>query len=139
MTTHAAWPNDRGTSLLEAIAAVALSSLLLSGAMATVAASASEFRRQGVVTLALDLVRTQLETAIALPCLTPPSCPPPFTCRLQREVALLPNLERPLWTIRLRAIVTSPEHEAALGGRVVATTLVARSGPCTTISNGRSL
>ena len=123
-------PHDAGSSLLEAMAAVALSGLMLSSAVATLSASTSTLRSHNIQKAALDLARSQIETAIALPCGPPADCPPFYSCRVQRDVALLPNVQRPFWVIRLRAIVAAAGPDTILGDGISLSTLVTRNGPC---------
>jgi len=125
--------NTLGATLLEAIATVALSGLVLSSATAAITASATWLRKQQHINSAIDLARARLEAAIGLPCVGAETCPAPFDCRIEREVALLPSRQRSTWVIRLRSIVTaphSPEVAEELGGGIEFTTLVARSAPC---------
>lgn len=122
--------DSRGASLLEAVFAVALSGLMLSSTATTITAATDQVRRQRSTNDALDLVRRQLEHAIAHPCAAPAPCDPPFGCRVEREVALVPNLGRPYWVIRLRAAVALQAFSELPQDVTVVTTLVARSGPC---------
>ena len=78
---------ERGATLLEAVAAVAVSSVLLSSAASTITATAVELRKQRLAYNALDLARSRLEAAIAYPCAAVTACPEPFDCKLEREVA----------------------------------------------------
>lgn len=123
----------RGATMLEAIATIALSGLILSSATTAITASAAALRKQRRVNLAFDLARARLEAAIGLPCVALETCPEPFVCRVEREVALLPSRQRSFWVIRLRSIVTPqnrPESVAEFGDGIEFTTLVARSAPC---------
>jgi len=120
----------RGASLLEAIATVALSGLILSSVAATITASAAALRRQRLVAAAVGVARTRLENTIAHPCLPLEPCEQPTVCRLLREVALVPNAERPFWTLRLRSTVVTHGQAGAEGAEISLSTLVARTRPC---------
>lgn len=123
----------RGATLLEAITAIALSGVILSSATTAVTASAAELRKQQQVHTALGLARTRLEAAIGLPCVAPETCPDPFVCRVEHEIALRPGQQRSFWVIRLRSVVTTPrgpETVTELGDGIAFTTLVAHSMPC---------
>lgn len=119
---------ERGATLLEVVAAVAVSSVFLSSAASTITTTAVELRRQRLAYSALDLARSRLEAAIAYPCAAVAACPEPFDCKLEREIALAPSVDRPWWAIRLRSSVRAD----TLGGKIALTTLVARDAGCPT-------
>jgi hypothetical protein len=126
-------PRIRGATLLEAIATIALSGIILSSATTALTAAATELRKQQRAHTALGLARARLEAAIGLPCVLPETCPEPFVCRVEHEVALLPDHQRPFWVIRLHSIVTTqggPEPVKEFGDGISFTTLVARPTLC---------
>jgi type II secretory pathway pseudopilin PulG len=123
----------RGATLLEAIATIALSGLILSSATTAVTASVTELRKQQRIHTALGLARSRLEAAIGLPCIAPETCPAPFVCRVEHETVLPPGQQRSFWVIRLRSFVETQggrQNVTELGEGIVFTTLVARSVPC---------
>lgn len=126
-------PRARGATLLEAIATISLSGLILSSATTAITASVTELRKQQHIHTALGLARSRLEAAIGLPCIAPETCPDPFVCRVEHETVLPPGQQRSFWVVRLRSLVETQggrQNVTKLGEGIAFTTLVGRAAPC---------
>lgn len=83
---HASRRRDgqRGLTLLECAAALAVAALVLLSTAKVSLASATLVRRARLQAEALDMVRGLLEHELGAPCSAPPSCPEGWSCRVER-------------------------------------------------------
>lgn len=75
---------ERGLTLLECAAALAVASLVLLSTGRVAQASATLLRRTRLQAEALDVVRGLLEHELGAPCAAPPPCPDGWRCRVTR-------------------------------------------------------
>jgi prepilin-type N-terminal cleavage/methylation domain-containing protein len=103
---RAASNSQRGMSLLECAAALALAAIVLASTTRVSQASATLVRRSRVVAETVDLARNLLEHELGAPCASPLECPPGYRCSVTRA---------PVTAVadRLTASVTRDDGEAA--------------------------
>jgi len=75
---------ERGLTLLECAAALAVASLVLVSTAGAGQAAAGIVRRTRLQADALDVVRGLLEHELGAPCGVPPPCPDGWSCRVTR-------------------------------------------------------
>lgn len=75
---------QRGLTLLECAAALAVAALVLLSTTKAVQASATLVRRSRLQAEALDVVRGLLEHELGAPCAAAPPCPAGWRCRVER-------------------------------------------------------
>lgn len=75
---------QRGLTLLECAAALAVAALVLLSTAKVSAASATLLRRSRLQAEALDVVRGLLEHELGAPCAAAPPCPEGWRCSVQR-------------------------------------------------------
>jgi prepilin-type N-terminal cleavage/methylation domain-containing protein len=75
---------ERGLSLLECMASLAIAALVLSSTTRISEASASLVRRALVAADTVDVARNLLEHELGAPCGAPPVCPAGYRCEVTR-------------------------------------------------------
>jgi prepilin-type N-terminal cleavage/methylation domain-containing protein len=76
---------ERGLSLLECIASLAIAALVLSSTTRISEASATLVRKARVAADTVDVARNLLEHELGAPCGTPPVCPAGYRCEVTRS------------------------------------------------------
>ena len=76
---------QRGTSLLECAAALALAAVVLTSTTRVSQASATLVRRARALAETVDVARNLLEHELGAPCATPPACPAGYRCTVTRS------------------------------------------------------
>lgn len=76
---------ERGLSLLECAAALALAALVLTSTMQVRQASASLLRRSHLAAETISVARNLLEQQLGMPCAAAPPCPQGYRCTVTRS------------------------------------------------------
>ncbi len=77
--------SERGLSLLECIAALAIAAVVLSSTTRISEASATLVRRARAMADTVDVARNLLEHELGAPCSAPPACPAGYRCEVTRS------------------------------------------------------
>lgn len=91
---------QRGTSLVEAVSAIALAAVLLANVAQATGAAAAVLQRSRAVSDTLDATRALMEHELGAPCGPRPACPAGATCTVARH-ALTATVERVVVTVSL--------------------------------------
>jgi hypothetical protein len=124
---------DRGSSLLEVVAATAVAAIVMTNAASTSASALRGFARQRALTATIDVARARLESELGAPCTDAVGCPATHRCEIDRELLGSPSTLLAGTLVRLRSRVTSAPSVGDAGASAASTTLttlVRRSGPC---------
>lgn len=89
---------QRGTSLVEAVAALALAGILLANLAQASRATAAVLRDARAASDVLDAMRVLLEHELGAPCGPRPPCPPAHTCSVSRH-AIATTVDRVVVTV----------------------------------------
>lgn len=119
-----------GASLVEAIVAIGLSGIVIATSLSAITSAAAGLAAQRIIDTAIDLARTQLEQAVALPCTADTPCSEPFSCTTTREVISAPSTTHPVWVLRLTTVVRSDTDSSVLPNALTLTTVVTHTAPC---------